>query len=74
MIANQQELEIVSQQLQQLKGQRDSILRRSGDDAPFRSHVEIAGIEKMIARLQQEVDAYEQTKGTTSEALSQTGT
>ena len=43
-------------------------------DTPFRLHVEVAGIEKMIARLQEEVDEYEKNKTTTHKALSQAGT
>lgn len=58
MIANDQEFEIVSRQLQELKAQRDSLLR-GPTQTPFQSHVELAGLEKMIARLQGEMDAYE---------------
>jgi hypothetical protein len=71
MIGNEQEFEIVSEQLQELKGQRDSILGGSGDT--FRSHVEIAGIEKMIARLQEEIDEYKKSRTATTNALSRTG-
>jgi len=71
MIGNEQEFEIVCQHLQELKRQRDAILRGSGDT--FRSHVETAGIEKMIARLQEEIDEYEKNKATASKALSRTG-
>ena len=73
MISNDQELDVVSQQLQQLKLQRDSILRKTSD-TPFRLHVEVAGIEKMIARLQEEIDAYELGKTAACEALSRSTT
>ena len=58
MIANEKEQEIVSRQLRELKAQRDSVLRESTQPA-FQSHVELAGLEKMIVRLQAEIDAYE---------------
>ena len=58
MIANDQEFAVVSRQLQELKEQRDGLLR-GGNGQPFHLHVEVAGIEKMSARLQAEIDAYE---------------
>lgn len=58
MIANDEELGIVCCQLQELKAQRDSLLR-AGTEKPFQLHVEVAGMEKMIARLQEEIGAYE---------------
>ena len=48
---------MVSRQLHELKVQRDSLLR-GGNGQPFSLHVEVAGIEKMIARLEAEINAY----------------
>jgi hypothetical protein len=58
MIANDQERAMVSRQLHELKTQRDNLLR-GGNGQPFQLHVELAGLEKMIARLQEEINAYE---------------
>src|SRR5437899_12592000 len=61
MIANDQELGIVFRQRQELKAQRDSLLRE-GMEKPLQLHVEVAGMEKMIARLREELDAYDSRK------------
>ena len=61
MISNDQDSAIVSRQLQDLRVQRDQLLGGKVDGA-FQTHVEVAGIEKMIARLQDEIDAYSQSK------------
>jgi hypothetical protein len=61
MIVNEHELEIVSRQIQELKARRDKVLRE-GVEQGFQLHVEVAGIEKMIARLQEEIDAFDSTK------------
>jgi hypothetical protein len=58
MIANSGELAVVSRQLQDLKARRDKLLRERASEG-LQLHVELAGIEKMIARLQEEVDAFE---------------
>jgi hypothetical protein len=58
MIANDQELAMVSRQLHELKTQRDNLLC-GGNGQPFQLHVEVAGLEKMIVRLQEEINAYE---------------
>ena len=56
MIANDQELQSVLRQLQELRLQRDRLLHDSGVN-PFQLHIEVSGLEKMLARLQDEVDA-----------------
>jgi hypothetical protein len=61
MIANDQELAIVSRQLQELKMRRDRMLRDEEAEG-FQLHIEVAGVEKMIARLQEEADAFESLK------------
>ncbi|HEV3085463.1 MAG TPA: hypothetical protein VGY66_37265 [Gemmataceae bacterium] len=61
MIANDQELAVVSRQLQELKARRDKMLRE-GVAEGFQLHVEVAGVEKMIARLQEEMDTFENSK------------
>ena len=61
MIANDQELAVVSRQLQGLKARRDKMLRE-GVAEGFQLHVEVAGVEKMIARLQEEMDTFENSK------------
>ena len=61
MIANDQELAIVSRQLEELRSWRDQVLK--GDrERPFEVHLVAAGIEKMIARLREEIEAYEDAK------------
>jgi ribosome-binding protein aMBF1 (putative translation factor) len=61
MIANDQELAIVSRQLEELRAWRDRVLK--GDrERPFEVHLVAAGIEKMIARLREEIEAYEDAK------------
>jgi hypothetical protein len=61
VIANDQELAVVSRQLQELKARRDKMLRE-GVAEGFQLHVEVAGVEKMIARLQEEMDTFENSK------------
>jgi hypothetical protein len=61
MIANDQELAVVTRQLQELRARRDKMLR-DGVAEGFQLHVEAAGVEKMIARLQEEVNAFENSK------------
>jgi DNA-binding XRE family transcriptional regulator len=61
MIANDQELAIVARQLDQLKTQREKVLELASEK-PFQARVEAAGIEKMIARLEEEIEAYEGAK------------
>ena len=58
MIANVQELETVLRQVLELKAQRDSLMRDPAAN-PFQLHVEVTGLEKMAARLQEEIDAFE---------------
>ena len=48
-------------QLEELKAWRDRVLREPAED-PLHMHVEVVGIEKMIARLQEEIAAYESAK------------
>jgi hypothetical protein len=60
-ITPEQELAIVARQLQELKARRDRRLADGAADV-FQLHVEVAGIEKMNARLQAELDAIESTK------------
>jgi len=54
MIANDQEFAVVSQQLEELKRRRDQLLR-DGAANGFQLHIEVTGVEKMIARLQDEI-------------------
>ena len=61
VIANDQEFAMVSRQLQELKARRDKMLRE-GVAEGFQLHVEVAGVEKMIARLQEEIDTFESSK------------
>jgi len=61
MIANEQQRSIVSRQLGELGAWRDRVLHDS-TQSPFQTRVEAAGIEKMIARLQEEIQAYESAK------------
>lgn len=58
MITNAQEFDTVSRQLQELNAQRDALLRDPRAN-PFQLHVEVAGVEKMMARLQDEINAFE---------------
>ena len=57
MIVNDQEFETASRQVQEVKAQRDLILCEAKEKT-FHAHVEVAGLEKMIARLQDEIEAY----------------
>jgi DNA-binding XRE family transcriptional regulator len=61
MIANDQQLATVLRQLQELKEWRDHVLAES-TGTPFQTHIEVAGIEKMIARLQEEKEVYRKAK------------
>ena len=61
MIANEQQRVIVSRQLGELEAWRDRVLHDT-TQSPFQTRVESAGIEKMIARLQEEIEAYESAK------------
>jgi hypothetical protein len=63
MIANDQELGVVTRQLEELKARRDRTLRDGKADG-FQLHIEVTGLEKMIARLQAEVDAFASARGT----------
>jgi len=58
MIANDTERAVVARQVDQLKADRDALAREGAPDT-LATRVEVAGIEKMIARLQEEIDAYE---------------
>ena len=49
---------VASRQLEELKVRRDKMLRER-EQPGFELHVEIAGLEKMIARLQEEVAAFD---------------
>ncbi len=60
MIENQEQLAVVSRQLADLKAWRERVLVEGRGDA-FQRELEAAGIEKMIARLQEEVAGYEAT-------------
>jgi ribosome-binding protein aMBF1 (putative translation factor) len=61
MIANEQQRTIVSRQLGELEEWRDRALHET-TQSPFQIQVEAASIEKMIARLQEEIEAYESAK------------
>ena len=61
MIANEQQRAMVSRQLGELEAWRDRVLHDT-TQSPFQTRVEAAGIEKMIARLQEEIEAYESAK------------
>jgi ribosome-binding protein aMBF1 (putative translation factor) len=61
VIANEQQLAIVCRQLEELKRRRDPRPLEAPESA-FQSRVEGAGIEKMIARLEGEIRAYENAK------------
>jgi hypothetical protein len=58
MIVRDEDLIVVSRQLEELKKQRDCLLGEAKENA-FQVHVEVAGLEKMIARLQEEIADYE---------------
>jgi len=61
MIANEQQRAIVSRQLEELEAWRDQVLHES-PQTPFQTQVEAAGIEKMMARLQEEISDYESAR------------
>lgn len=61
MIENATAYEVVTEQIEELKARRDHLLHEEGRDA-FMLHVEVASIEKMIARLEREIAEYEQTR------------
>jgi hypothetical protein len=58
MIANEEEFAAVLRQLQELKLRRDELLRDRAADG-LQLHIEVAGVEKMIARLREEIEAFE---------------
>ena len=58
MITNDREFQSVLCQLQELRSQRDTLLRDSAVN-PFQLHIEVSGMEKMMARLQDEINAFE---------------
>src|SRR5437870_5469280 len=62
MITNAQQLAANSRQLEELTVWRDRVLQ-DPTDRPFQTKLEAAGIEKMIARLQEEIAAYEEARG-----------
>lgn len=64
MIANDEEFAAVSRQVEELKLRRDQLRRDGGADG-FQLHIEVAGVEKMIVRLQEEIDAFENLKART---------
>lgn len=61
MIANEQQRAIVSRQLGELETWRDRVLRDS-TQSPFQTQLEAAGIEKMMARLREEMETYDSAK------------
>jgi hypothetical protein len=61
MIANEQQRAIVSRQLGDLEEWRERVLHNS-TQSPFQTRIEAAGIEKIIAHLQGEIDTYESAK------------
>jgi ribosome-binding protein aMBF1 (putative translation factor) len=61
MIANEQQRAVVARQLGELEEWRDRVLR-GPPQSPFQTGVEAAGIEKMIARLQEELETYDSAK------------
>jgi ribosome-binding protein aMBF1 (putative translation factor) len=61
MIANEQQRAIISRQLGELEAWRERVLHEP-TQSPFQTRVEAAGIEKMMARLQEEIAAYESAK------------
>ena len=58
MIQNDQELTIAKQQIESLRQSRDAIFERNEGTA-FTMHLAANGFERMMARLQSEVDEYE---------------
>ena len=60
MIANEQQRVIVSRQLGELEEWRDRVVRFAR--SPFQIQLEAAGIEKMIVRLQEEIEAYDDAR------------
>ena len=58
MISNAQEFETVLRQIEELRAQRDSLLRDAAAN-PFQLHIEVTGVEKMMARLQNEISEFE---------------
>lgn len=60
MIENATAYVIVTEQVEELKTRRDHLLHEEGRD-PFMLHVEVASIEKMLARLEREIAEYEHT-------------
>jgi DNA-binding XRE family transcriptional regulator len=62
MIANDQQLAIVSRQLEELTAWRDRLLQEPSESR-FQTQLEVSGIDKMIARLREEIAAYEEARG-----------
>ena len=58
MIQTDQELAIAKEQIEYLRQSRDSIFERN-EGTPFMMHLSANGFERMMARLQSEVDEYE---------------
>ncbi len=58
MIQNEQELSIAKEQIETLRRDRDAIFERN-EGTPFSMHLAANGFERMMARLQDEVDEYE---------------
>jgi hypothetical protein len=61
VIANDQQLAIVSRQLRELEAWRDQVLERK-TLKPFQKRITVMGIERMIERLQEEVHEYESAR------------
>lgn len=61
MIANEQQRGDVSRQLGELAEWRDQVLTEP-TPSRFQVRIEVAGIEKMMARLQEEIDSYENAR------------
>jgi len=58
MIHNEHELSIAKEQIESLRQSRDRVFERN-EGTPFTMHLAANGFERMMARLQAEVDAYE---------------
>jgi ribosome-binding protein aMBF1 (putative translation factor) len=61
VIANDQQLAIVSRQLRELEAWRDQVLERT-TLRPFQKRITVMGIEEMIARLQEQIQEYESAR------------
>lgn len=58
MIQNDRELSLAKEQIESLRQSRDRIFERN-EGTPFTMHLAANGFERMMARLQAEVDQYE---------------